>query len=230
MEKHIYFKKHMKTALTSRTNQLFTSCLLAILHTKHLVAKGTRLSPSVRSPLRLEISAAAKHYLTDGIGRCLLSLLVHAVVTRYSPMGSLRFYRLAIWTHQHAGHHAKRAITCKWQSMKYWLRLHESTWLNLHSSRQTKQTSIILPPRGKQGPCSRCERRVPRPSQAPAPWGGAQGLTPAPHPSSVTFYPLWLTLLTYNMGITKHPLNRLVVRIQWTHIGSWINTWSSFIP
>lgn len=100
------------------------SCVVVILHTKHLAAKGTRRSPFWISTLWLDVSVAVIHSLTNGIGRCLLPLLVHAVVTCDSPVGSLCFHRLAVWTNQHAGHHAQRAITCKWQSMKYWLQLH----------------------------------------------------------------------------------------------------------
>lgn len=92
-----------------------------ILHTKLWVANGIPLSRFGHLYSLAGNQCSTKHYLTNGIGGCLLSLLVHAVVTCYSPMSSLRFYCLAIWTNQHTGHHTKRAITCKWQSMKYWL-------------------------------------------------------------------------------------------------------------
>ena len=93
------------------------------LYTRHWEAKGTRLLPGWKS-------RSSKHRLTNGIGGRLLSFLVHTVVTCYSPMGSLGFYCLAIWTNQHAGHHAKRAITCKWQNTKCWVRLHEEQWVS----------------------------------------------------------------------------------------------------
>lgn len=118
------------------------SCVVVILHTKHLPAKGTHRSPFWVSTLWLDVSIAVTHSLTNGVGRCLLPLLVHAVVTCYSPVGSLCFYRLAIWTDQHAGHHAKRAITCKRQSMEYWLQLHGEPWVAQGQEQVTSSSRV----------------------------------------------------------------------------------------
>lgn len=102
------------------------SYLVMILHSKNQVAKGTYLSSFGDRSLD-ENQSNGKHYLTNRIGGCLLSLLVHAVVACYSPMGSLCFYCLAIWTNQHAGHHTKRAITYKWQNVSIGFNCMKST-------------------------------------------------------------------------------------------------------
>lgn len=170
-----------------------------------------------------EISIAAEHYLTNGIGRRLLSLLVHAVVTSHSPVGSLCFYCLAIWTNQHAGHHTERAITCKWQSMKYWLRLHGSKWQSSQvaaNKANTNNPSTVWkagsPLQIWEKSLQRPHFSLPYPSQRHLlPEEGLRAWLPALPPSSMTVWLLWLSFLTYNMGITKHPLNRLDVRIRW---------------
>lgn len=95
--------------------------LVMILYTKHWADKGTCLISSGDLHSSGGNQYSSKHDLTNGIGGRLLSFLIHAVVTCYSPVGSLCFYCLAVWTNQHTGHHAKRAITCKWQSTKYWV-------------------------------------------------------------------------------------------------------------
>lgn len=49
--------------------------------------------------------------LTNGVGGRLFALLVLAIVTGDCPVSGFSLHSAPIRTHQHAGHHAQRAIT-----------------------------------------------------------------------------------------------------------------------
>lgn len=113
----------------------------------------------------------SQYHLTNGICGCLLSFLVHAVVTRYSSVGSLCFHCLAIWTNQHTGHHAERAVPCKWQSKASgstaWralglsdMRVKDSILTGL-GKHQHVESSITLPLCRKWGPRFRPDSKDP---------------------------------------------------------------------
>lgn len=121
-----------------------TRCLVRTLYTKHWAAKGTCLISFRDLHSLAGNQRSTKHNLTNGIGGRLLSFLIHAVVTCYSPMGSLCFHCLAVWTNQHAGHHAKGAITCMRQSVKYWVQVREEHWVSRRGEVSAKQINISM--------------------------------------------------------------------------------------
>ena len=108
-----------------------------VLYTRHWAAKGTQVGVPLEISILVGNQCSSRHYLTNGIGGRLLSFLVHSVVTGDSPVGSLCFYCLAIWTNQHTGHHAERAITCERQNMKDGIQVQEEHWVSQRGKTRT---------------------------------------------------------------------------------------------